>query len=100
MIEKINTGLLCVILIFVILFFRSRPSEVGRFQWIGTPIHVDTPSQLALDTKTGERCWVWLDPNGDVQPAPPVGFVLDQKPSPKVPPELRDIQACSELAKN
>jgi hypothetical protein len=59
MTHKINTILLAgILIVLTVSLMKSRPSEAGRFQQIDTPAH-----QIAFDTKTGQRCWVWQDPN-------------------------------------
>ena len=73
MASRINTVLLCLILILEIYSLVHRPhQQVGRFQWLDTP-----GKQLGFDTKTGQRCWVWSD-----APTPPQG----------------DVRLCSDLA--
>ena len=56
MASKINTVLLCVVIALLIYVISHRPSQVGRFQWLDTP-----GKQLAFDTATGQRCWVWTE---------------------------------------
>ena len=75
--ERINTALLCLILLALILLIVRRPSEVGRFQQIDTPAH-----QVAFDTKTGQRCWSWRSP--DVPPDP----------------KYDDLMLCADLARH
>ncbi len=53
---------------------HSPSNEVGRFQQIDSPGH-----QIAFDTKTGQRCWSWLN-EGEKNPG--------------------NFQLCSELAKH
>jgi hypothetical protein len=55
--EKINAALLAAILVLLAFHSKCRHSEAGRFQQIDTLAH-----QVAFDTKTGQRCWVWQDP--------------------------------------
>jgi hypothetical protein len=85
MTEKLNTVLLLLLLALVCTCaIRRRPSEVGRFQQVDSPAH-----QIAFDTKTGQRCWVWIDLPTNIPP-PPNGAVVDNKDG---------FQLCSELAK-
>jgi hypothetical protein len=53
---KINTVLLCVVILLLLYLLRHPAPQVGRFQQIDTPAH-----QVAFDTATGQRCWVWVD---------------------------------------
>lgn len=62
MADKINTVLLLFILLLLIYPLRQKPTEVGRFQQIQPiPGMPTTNMQVAFDTKTGQRCWVWLE---------------------------------------
>jgi hypothetical protein len=73
---KINTILLCAVILLLIFLPRHCSTQVGRFQLLDTPAR-----QLAFDTATGQRCWVWLDK------------------SDKGNPGSDDVPLCSELAK-
>ena len=66
---KINTVLLCVVILLLIYILIHPAPQVGRFQQIDSPAH-----QVAFDTATGQRCWVWLDKGTDPTAAP--GFPL------------------------
>lgn len=56
MASKINTALLCAVLALLIYSLPRKSPQAGRFQWLDTP-----GKQLAFDTATGQRCWVWTE---------------------------------------
>ena len=57
MAARINTALLCVVIaLLAYMLSRKAPLQAGRFQWLDTP-----GKQLAFDTATGQRCWVWME---------------------------------------
>jgi hypothetical protein len=53
---RINTALLCAVLALLIYSLLRKAPQAGRFQWLDTP-----GKQLAFDTATGQRCWVWTE---------------------------------------
>lgn len=72
MVPKINTALLCLVIVLLVYSIEHKSPQAGRFQWLDTP-----GKQLAFDTATGKRCWVWTETAPDTKD---------------------DIRPCSELA--